>query len=410
VDGSFCRVSGAVLLSEPPPDDLDARALLTPSVHHPTVSRVVLHEALHHWQVVGSGYLARLAAEDWARLGQHLRTGDVPPVGDRRRDFTRRDADGFSVRDLQEALARFWDVHVLDPVELVRTELDGGRRAVREDLRERFERLEAAGLLRHPTTGAYSGAAYALAMETAAGTYARPYLHAKELVGPAADVVFPLAGYLALQSDDPVDAFTTLLRTAAPSLRPAHGEHVVHELWRQAFPVTVAVYLRHVSDRAEHLWSVVAEGLLDGHPVWPLVARLRRTAAAQWLGAPPPIDLSGAPDDPHARAACVLEYVLACPGDPGYRPYLVRRLAPAALVAPEPRGEDEHLGAAVRLVRFGAQCAHELAPLGGPVDDALDGVAVDALRDAAAGAADVRAAWTAFLRAGAGYGTAVTRR
>jgi hypothetical protein len=72
---------------------------------------------------------------------------------------------GFSPRDLAKAFARYWDVQVVGPPELIELELRSGRYVFAQEFVARFEALKANGLLGDPKHGGYSWPAFELAME-----------------------------------------------------------------------------------------------------------------------------------------------------------------------------------------------------------------------------------------------------
>jgi hypothetical protein len=329
-------VSGAITVGSAERLAPTVQVLLEPARYAPRVSRLIFHEAIHFWQHVGSGYLAAIAAEEWARLKAFERQGQSAAPGPRRVAFVSRvSQSGFSARDLHEALARFWDVHVIGPALLLELEFADPARQFPGEFVAEYWRLKREGKIVHPVTRGYSGIAYQMAMQAAAGNYAAPYIRTVDRLGWAGDVVFPLAGYFAFQTDNPVDAFTILVDKVGPRLQPKEPGEAIHDLWRAAFRhvATAALLLaREKGTTLQHIGSEAYDhGGLADHDVWAAMARLRPPAAQVWRGKPPyPMD--DAPNDEDLRAMSTLEYVLACPGDPDYREGLVAGLTPPLIL------------------------------------------------------------------------------
>jgi hypothetical protein len=77
------------------------RMLTHPAAYQPHVSRKVLHEALHLWQLISRPYLWSMAAEELERLTRFESTGQVSAPGALRADFTRVDDEvGFSAENI----------------------------------------------------------------------------------------------------------------------------------------------------------------------------------------------------------------------------------------------------------------------------------------------------------------------
>ncbi len=187
------------------------------------VPRILMHECIHAFQLAGSRWLQEMVTEEWERLLEFERTGQAPAMGPHRSDYGRA-ANGMpiAVRDLVECLARFWDMHIRGPDRVL------------EEEKFSDEDGSIARLIdeRHKRGGtAYSGHEYQAAMiaGTGADEYPRIYLSlvhdallspALEKLGHgdqahqanrafwAANVLLPVAGYPALNTDDPIRAFS----------------------------------------------------------------------------------------------------------------------------------------------------------------------------------------------------------
>jgi hypothetical protein len=197
---------GAIVKVGVPAPPRSLRVWLGPANYHPQQSRQVFHETIHFWQYLSSGYLARVVQEDWDRLIAFEQFGTLVREAPRRLHLLQAHPEySFSPGDLVEAFARYWDVHVIGPPELLELELHSGRYALSPEFVEQFERLKKSHLVRHPEHGGYSSASFDLAMEGPGGGWAKPYNVMRERLPPKATAaLFPVAVNLALQTSDPV--------------------------------------------------------------------------------------------------------------------------------------------------------------------------------------------------------------
>ena len=277
-----------------------------PAGFRPQDSRILFHETVHFWQHLGQGYLLLRVDEDWQRLREFGEARKTPAPGPMKQHFAAPPADlGFSASDLHEALARFWDVHVLGPDTLLDLEIRSGRRAIAAELVADFRKAQDAGWIRHAVHGGYSDLAYDLAMEAAAGNYGLPYLLLRRQVSPVfAGVVFPLAGHMAFKSRDPVRRFRRIVDTLAggafPDVQPGRA---VNELWEEHYLLVCSVAREIAESEGEatfagtpaHMAPEMAAAdienidaldadLLAGHPVygWARKSLQRMAAALAW--------------------------------------------------------------------------------------------------------------------------------
>jgi len=245
------------------------------------VPRILMHESLHAFQLAGSHWLQQMVAEEWERLLNYEQTGQVQPPGPLRRQYGHpSEAVQLSVRDLVECLARFWDVHMRGPDRVLAEE-------PWHDPDGRIARL----LADHRARGGipYTDEEYDAAMLAGVGldTYVRPYLwllaaakdspavhhlgqhdpsrNAKRATW-AVNMLLPIVGFIALNTDDPVRAFITGIDTVLGDPR--------------------GLFLPTAAD---NVWSLVGIDLLT---VWPpLCERLATTLREQ--GLPPRASLTG---------------------------------------------------------------------------------------------------------------------
>lgn len=376
----------------------DPKVLRHPAAHQPADSRVVFHETVHYWQQVGQGFPAKLVEEDWERLQHFEAAGALDEVGKYRREFMCKHAGhGFSVHDLHESLARFWDVHVIGPHRVLELEFADPRRRLDDFFRAQYFALKERGMIVHPEHGGYSDLAFDMAMEAAAGSYALPYLYVRERFNSVVTgAVFPLAGHFALQTARPVDVFIETITSVAPLLAGVQPGYPIHELWRACFPL-VRVASSQAAAQLGVAWlgmaaGVFGAGALTAHPVYRWLYREVERGLAELAGTAFARELAaGFSDDDiplDVVGALALDFCLACPGDTTNRSFLVEWLAPPCVRFPD--GRRWQLPELYR---------RELVP----VVDAAEAALSREREQAAADAVAVQNRWEAFLRAKRGY-------
>ena len=336
---AFNHVEAGVSLSDQATTTADLRALHHPAEFYPLLSRSILHETLHLWQYLSSGYLMGLVEEDWERLKTYERDGMAASLGPRGQAFRKRsDLLPFSAKELHEGLARFWDMHILGPPLLIELELADPKRTIPADFADKYRKEKAAGRITHPETGGYSSLSFQMAMECAAGDYGKPFLWLRQQTNDLlANILFPLCGYYAFQTPDPLRGFNLLARQGSHEFPNLYSDRAIHEWWREGFfrLGRLAVQAAHQlgGNSLEHMGTAVTEGALTDHPTWALLFELRRGAAVHFKTLPLFDPLPDVDPNQHRQihGQLNLEYALACPGDPDYRGMLVQCLAPSTV-------------------------------------------------------------------------------
>jgi len=183
-----------------------------PAKHDPKRSRIVMHETLHWWQQLGQGFMTFFAAEDWQRLKEFETNGIISSFGYYTNEFYYEYPHlGFNAFTLNEALTRFWDIHICGPIELLEME-QSSQNEKNSGFWETFNQLKESKILFGPGGTGYSEKAYTLAMEGAGGRYAKPYKMVIDQVGPAiAGIIFPIAAHFAFQTTKPVHYYNIFL-------------------------------------------------------------------------------------------------------------------------------------------------------------------------------------------------------
>ena len=399
--GSSFKPISALIEVDFPWREADAKVLRHPSAHESQCSRVVFHETVHYWQQLGQGFMGKVAEEDWSRL-LRFEARDAPgETGPLRNEFVRRHGGaGFSALDLQESLARFWDVHVIGPHRLLEMDFEDPKRAIDDFFKEQYLALKKKGMIVHPEHGGYSDVAFDMAMEASAGNYAKPYKFVRERCNPVATgVVFPLAGHCALQSDKPVDVFLKVIEAAPQRLQNLPRGQPIHELWRACYSVVRTLSLQAAGELGMAKLTMGAAAIRNGsltqHPVYrwafgelergrmvledtPLAEVLARTFSRV-----PEETMRGG-----VRGALALDMCLSCPGDTTHRSFLVEWLAPPCVRFP-----DGKQWALPELYR------RELVP---EIDEAERKLS-DERRRVAEDVLDVNERWLGFRRSVRGY-------
>lgn len=318
-----------------PPKSLVLRA---PIKIRPKVSRIIFHETVHFWQQVSQTFLARLAEEDWCRLKTFETRGRIEQPGPVRTEYTRVYPEyDYSARDLQEGLARYWDVHVISPITLMDLEIEDEKHRIPPAVVAKYTAVKQVAAQIDPS--GYPDHIFELAMSFTAGNYAKPYIHLREKTSSfVAAVLFPLAGHFALQSDQPVPFFADVLNRAIPMLKdvvqPGAKIDDVWPIWYHQIRNLAVEIHKERSDRPFYPAGVIiVNGPLNDHPIYYYVSGLlvdlinelnTKEEARQYL-------VPGYNHEPSMRANLSVDFYTACPGIPTVRSLLISHLAPPAI-------------------------------------------------------------------------------
>ena len=245
--------------------------------------RFYIHEVLHFWQILSESFLTKLALAEWQAMVDHT-AGRTVGKWDRLvgRFVEKHQELGFSSFDLHEALARYWDIHIIGPVKIFESH---------KDLKE-FEMWRPL-FGRLVTKGQYSDAAFDFLMQIEAeafrDTYALPYRKLREILGQDTLIAFPILGYFALQSPDPVKVFASTAEKAGPILAPGRSEarkkgvaRNFHIVWREIFPALKQVCASCCETECgvalDPGWKVIAGSALQDNGLYRHYSQLVRLA------------------------------------------------------------------------------------------------------------------------------------
>jgi hypothetical protein len=300
-----------------------------PRLHDHTAVRVFVHETLHFWQVLSSGFIANLALSEWRNLLKFECSGEFEPRAKILEDFTRKNIElGFSAYNLTEALARYWDLHITGPQKNLRGRL----------LRSNSPDLARLGL-DNPTdlpgseAKAYTGEQFdnLMLLEDA---YAAPYRLSLERWGSLKSVLlFPLVGYFSLQTPAPVEVFCSVMKSNEIDRINFNEYRDIHIGWRSLFEdirnlcKLSAMFVGQVGAFTPG-WDVIKRSPLNIHPVY--CHYLQTILTLQNKNT---------------------DFYFACPGDPECRAYLVSYFLPPLTILANDRwiGESSSLKKAIEL-------------------------------------------------------------
>lgn len=299
------------------------------------LSRVLYHECVHFWQVLGSRYLVSLVADEWSRLRTFEETGRIERPSEHVAAFRRAAAVPFSPYALTECWTRYWDLHTRSP--------DQAMQDARVVARPRGD------------SPGYTSTQFdqAIIELDDCETYAAPYRWLMERTGDSGLValVFPIITFHAFASDDPVAVFVQAfehvaesdrLRTAAlDALRACGGN--INAAWHLVRPVVETEALRPVLERPEIAApstgiQEILSGALGDHPTYaeygPKAIELVNHARASVPRLEAEV-AAGTADLPETVAAVAVaqaardpKTVFMLPGQPEYRYLLGRCLSP----------------------------------------------------------------------------------
>jgi hypothetical protein len=186
----FCHVSMLIELDSEawPPEPA---AYIKTSEYFPKRSRTLVHESIHYWQQLAHGYLLALAEEDWTRMLAWEQNGGSATTGPRRAHYHQPEGqNGFTASDVCESSARFWEVLLTGPAEILRQA--NGRPQPLSD--QAFDEAMHLG-----------------------GNYALPYAVARRVLDRESGlVIFPFLTHFALKTSRPAFFFERFVEEAAP--------------------------------------------------------------------------------------------------------------------------------------------------------------------------------------------------
>jgi len=299
-----------------------------------SLCRVLYHESIHFWQLLSSAYLANAVQDEWLRLQQFERTGELRPPGELVAQMAVRQPDEpFSAHELMECWARYWDVHTRNPAQIIE---EDGIVADNDTLRTRHEGIDG-----------YTSEAFDLFMQAGkdAALYAAPYRWMlAECNGNSAlaNTAFPILVFHAFGSPNPVRLLRRSLARALDSKLVWSGMATrsgnINLDWLNNWSVFAG---EAIAPARQDLrmpdftagWDVISRGPLGTHPIYgPYGGRVRALLTMARLGVADAVQ-----DDSMAAAYAFAvadlpvhdpRVIFAFPGQPVYRLTLGEHLPP----------------------------------------------------------------------------------
>jgi hypothetical protein len=394
--GSAFRSISALIEADFPWREVSPKVLRHPAVHEPQESRIVFHETVHYWQQLGQGFMAKMVQEDWIRLQRFENDNALLDPGPYRLEFVRQHSGcGFSAHDLQESLARFWDVHAIGPHRLLEMDFADPRRSIDEFFKEQYFAFKKKGMIVHPEHGGYSNLAFDMAMDASAGNYAKPYQYVRKHFNPVVTgTVFPLAGHFALQTEQPIDVLLNTIDAIVPYLERLPRGRAIHDLWKACYSLIRDQTLRiaHQMEIGDLILTaaLIKDGPLREHPIYRWIffelERGRRALEDTPFANELAQTFGHVPEG--LRGVLAIDFCLSCPGDITNRSFLVEWLAPPCVQFP-----DGRIWLLTELYR------REFVP---EIDEAERELSEERLEVAEA-AVNTQKRWLAFRRSARGY-------
>ncbi|MFG1814985.1 hypothetical protein ACGFIF_14545 [Kribbella sp. NPDC049174] len=328
MNSRFDFLTGIVHIDADAPDEWAADAVLPvwARLNDPAwgdrLPRLLIHETVHFWQLLGSGYLTRLVADEWHRLLMLEENGTLLRESARVAAHRDRSVVPFAADELVEAWCRYWDVHIRGPVRVMAEEdLERPAGPARPDL--------------------YSHTDYDLVMTQGPleQLYARPYRWLLDQTGGdslTCNALFPFVVFTAFASDDPVvfvrEAVSKLLKAdVVPLVRRCAAEqrYMINQVW---LAIAETVLQQHLGPLLVELSGpslrmgseLVGEPPLSDHPLLgPYAVKAAKPNFSLWAAYFYPSDPGDSPAYASelsrlAREGPVISQ-LTMPGQPWYR-------------------------------------------------------------------------------------------
>ena len=260
------------------------------------ILRVYTHEVLHFWQALSTGFIANLAFGEWNALLAYEKDKNPIHQINLLQSFTEVDTEfGFSPFNLSEALCRFWEIHILNPEQVLTSEQQDTKNSQQNIDSLAVERgmeilkeypvehplhnypphivYRIVNARKQPYHGDTFDSLYSILMKSG-DAYAMPYSILLEKFGTRNSVIlFPLVGYFSLQNKYPVkvfaDAIDKLTKVIELDNLPKLG---IEETWQKIYPIVRQVCQRSSLEVTGLLltpaWGVMAGGLAESNPVY----------------------------------------------------------------------------------------------------------------------------------------------
>ena len=207
--------------------EFDESFIYGPAKFNIPILRVFIHEVLHFWQTLSLGFITNLALHEWLQLLDY--ENKITYFRDQERkkmlnSFKKVHPKlGFSAYNLSEALCRFWDIHIMGPLIMVKIHHD--------KLGFNLSEVDKIFKQRIMTSQVYD-----MLMQVE-DTYAEPYRFSLKKWGSKNSVImFPTIAYFALQTPSPVEVFASTIDALNDIIMLDEiEENNIHKLWQIYF-------------------------------------------------------------------------------------------------------------------------------------------------------------------------------
>ncbi len=304
--------------------------------------RILYHESVHFWQLLASGYLANVVADEWSRLERYEQTGELLSRGAFASKYLERvEPDPFSAYELVECWARYWDVHTRSPA------------AILED-----DTVPAGFMFPGDTKPSYTSRIFDRVMQVGpdSALYAAPYRWALERADGDSHfvaVTFPILTHHAFGAKRPVKVFLEAFELALEVHRRRELLHRTSILtaninlsWLNNWSSIVGQALQPTLAKLGEPsftsgFDVIARGALRSHPVYPHYLKRTQllTGRLRLLEIGLPRILENVPPFRHAEYVALVDLarrspwvIFALPGQPDYRSILGASLTPPRVI------------------------------------------------------------------------------
>lgn len=245
--------------------EFDKYFIYAPAKFNNPILRVFIHEVLHFWQAISLGFITNLALQKWLQLLDYENKATYFSKHERQKllnSFKKVHPEfGFSAYNLSEALCRFWDIHIMGPLNMIKIHHDKLGFSLSE-----VDKIFGQDIMLSPV--------FDLLMQVE-DTYAEPYRFSLKKWGSKNSVImFPIIAYFALQTQSPVEVFAESIEVLTNRIKLNKiKEKSIHKLWRIYFErIHDACILSSIKICNDSIptpgWDVINRSELRDHPIY----------------------------------------------------------------------------------------------------------------------------------------------
>jgi len=269
----------------------------------PSIAQSVLHETVHYWQHISSGFLALLAEEEWNRLIAFESEGELRKPGPIRHRFVEEAGEyNLSAQDFHESAARYWEFMIQG-------------------------------------NGIDDGIAFEEEMKKQGGAYAIFFTKSRAIYGDHAPIFFPMISHLALQTDHPAYYFDLFMEAVLNRFELGHEPIILEDLWQNHYTYIRTICIRRLQEEGVPsllmAGQVIKDGSLRENVIYDWSFHRMNVTAEVAIGTDEFYSLKEkyppeAPD--FLIGLMVIDKALASPGSPLERSLLIEWLSPPCVL------------------------------------------------------------------------------